>query len=79
MPRKTPPPPDVLGDERLVGVDAIALALSLSRGTVYTMLRRGDIPAYRLSAGGFRVRVGDLREYVEAHTFRVPAKAESAA
>ena len=43
------------GDGRLLTVPAVAKALSLSRSTVYELIRRGDIAAVRVG-GARRVR-----------------------
>lgn len=49
----------------LLSVDDVAARLLLSRAAVYRMVKRRDLPAYRLP-GGLRVREGDLDSFLES-------------
>jgi excisionase family DNA binding protein len=53
----------------LVGIDAVALQLGVSRDTVYRLIRRGELIPYRV---GHRLRFKpeELAEYLEQHRER---------
>ncbi len=58
--------PSNLGDDLLVGADAIAWELGFSRRRVYHLADQGDLPIHRVKGLGICARKSALREYFEA-------------
>ena len=60
--------------EELVGVRTASYLLDVCPQTVFRMIARSDLPATRVGLAGrgrgaFRIRVGDVRDYLSArHT-----------
>ena len=52
--------------ERLLTIGEVAYNLRVSRNTIYAMIRRGDLPALRVS-WMLRVRLRDVNAYVRLH------------
>ncbi len=55
-----------LGDDLLIGADAIAWELGFSRRRVYHLAEQGDLPIHRVKGLGLTARKSALREYFEA-------------
>lgn len=53
--------------ELLLTVEAVAVALSLGRGTIYQMITRGEIPCVRLGRA-VRIRRDLLDSWIEERT-----------
>lgn len=53
------------GITRLLTVAEVATVMRVSRMTVYRLIRRGQLKAIRVGRN-YRVREGDLNEYLEA-------------
>jgi excisionase family DNA binding protein len=53
----------------MLNADEVAQMLSLSRNTVYDMIRRGDLPGFRIRHS-VRVPERRLAEYMRIHRLR---------
>ena len=59
------------GDDRLIGITEAAEILGVNRATLANWLQRGRIPALQYGPRGiYRVRYGDVIEYMEASRLR---------
>lgn len=56
--------------DELLTPDDVARVLSVTRQTVYVLIRDGLLPVVRLSARAYRVRRSDLDDYISSR--RVP-------
>ena len=64
------------GDDRLIGITEAAEILGVNRATLANWLQRGRIPALQYGPRGiYRVRYGDVIEFMEASRLR-PADAD---
>lgn len=72
-PRKLPPPPEAPARSRvpavLLGVDEAAAALSIGRGTLYQLMRAGDIRPVKIGSRTL-LSVAELRRFAEQLTAR---------
>ena len=53
--------------ERLLRVGEVARLLNVSRGTVYRLIRRGDLPSILVISRLVRVRAADFDKYMRLH------------
>ncbi len=51
----------------LVCIEVAAATLSLSRGTLYTLIREGQLPTVVIGARRL-IKVADLRQFADDHT-----------
>ena len=66
------------GDDRLVGITEAAKILGVNRATLANWLQRGRIPALQYGPRGiYRVRYGDVIEFMEASRLRPPDEDKS--
>lgn len=49
----------------LVSVRCVSKRLGVSRGTLYSWIAKGRIPAYRLSQGALRIPLQGVREFLQ--------------
>ncbi len=56
-------------EHRLLTVREVAETMRVSNMTVYRLIRAGDLPAIRVGKH-FRIREGELGDYLEAQTVR---------
>jgi len=66
------------GDDRLIGITEAAKILGVNRATLANWLQRGRIPALQYGPRGiYRVRYGDVIEFMEASRLRPPDEDKS--
>ncbi len=66
------------GDDRLIGITEAAEILGVNRATLANWLQRGRIPALQYGPRGiYRVRYGDVIEFMEASRVRPPDENDS--
>jgi excisionase family DNA binding protein len=59
------------GDDRLIGITEAAEILGVNRATLANWLQKGRIPALQYGPRGiYRVRYGDVIEFMEASRIR---------
>ena len=56
-------------NDRLLTITEAALQIGVNRATLYRWLRAGRLPAYKLASNTLRVRLVDLREFVESRQY----------
>ena len=57
------------GEHRLLTVREVADTMRVSNMTVYRLIRAGELPAIRVGKH-FRIREGELGDYLESQTVR---------
>jgi excisionase family DNA binding protein len=79
MPRKSLPVVDNLSgkqavaDEELLTAEELAPKIKVQTGTVYQLVRRGDIPYDRINHKILRFRLSEVQKALAEH-YHVPAK-----
>ncbi len=72
--RETRPDPD-----RLIGITEAAEILGINRATLANWLHRGRIPALQYGPRGiYRIRYGDVVDFMEASRLPVPHEGDAA-
>jgi excisionase family DNA binding protein len=65
------------GDDRLIGITEAAEILGVNRATLANWLQRGRIPALQYGPRGiYRVRYGDVIDFMEASRLRPADEAD---
>ena len=54
---------------KLLTVQQVGVMLSCAKSTVYELVSRGEIPAFKIGVrgGGIRIDEADVRAYLESH------------
>lgn len=58
------PAPSAAEDDRGITAREAARLIGVSEWRVYELIKRGELPAYKISSQRYRIRLGAVREFV---------------